>query len=175
MPAEPGHGWSISRSSGCGWFAAERKAWPKWDGVVHSEILPNQWEAKGLAAREWYPKVAAAEKKEREAAERAKEAEERQLAAENAAAKELEARRVAEQHYLDVRRSIASSERACLEASRRVIAQLERERTLRKKAEVNLEAALACAPPQRSSKAAIVTTLPPVEHTIFPAIPRTRR
>jgi hypothetical protein len=122
----------------CGWFARERKAWPKWDGVIHDDVLPNQWEASSLAARQWYPKVAAAEKREKEAIARAQEAEERMYAAEASAAREREARFAAERDYRNIRGAIGSSERACADASRRIASQLERERMLRRKFEAEL-------------------------------------
>ena len=152
----------------CGWFSRERKAWPKWDGTIHKDILPNQWEANSRAAREWYPKVAAAEKKAEAAMAAAAEAEERRKAMEAALDRERLAREAAQKECLEVRWSISSSERACAEASRRTIAQLERERALRKCVEADLAEARRANRPDEwsrtSSPSSVVTAVeqPPI-------------
>merc|ERR1719326_2067581 len=99
----------------CGWFAAERKSWPKWDGVIHEDILPNQWEASNAAAREWLPKVAKAKQEAAEADEAREAAEEARRKAEADAAAERSARLAAEDEEMRVRASIATSERASAE------------------------------------------------------------
>lgn len=121
-------------------FAKERKQWPKWDGVIHNEVLPNQWEASSAAAREWFPKIKAAEKREAEALMAAEEMRRQVLEAEANGRDERAARQAAEEEAARVRASISASERACVEASRKVAALLERERGLRAKLQERLSA-----------------------------------
>ncbi len=147
----------------CGWFAKERKSWPKWDGVIHDDALPNHWEAEKLGARQWYPKVAAAEKREQEALAKAVEAEAKASAAEEARREAEEARREAERGYLEARGLIAETERACLSVSVRVQAQLERERSLRLDLERAYHAQQRAAPALRvESKAATHVEVRPI-------------
>jgi len=102
----------------CGWFSKRRRDWPKWDGVIHEERLPNAWEDSDRAARVWVPKVAEANKRADEADARAHKAE-TQLAAER------EARCKAERNYLAVRQAIHTAEHACATTGARVRTQLE--------------------------------------------------
>ena len=139
----------------CGWFSKERRNWPKWDGVIHDEtVLPSPWDGSDRAAREWFPKVQAAEKKADECRARAKELEALLEAADAKYDLEVKARCRAESEYLQARKQISSTERACLSTSSKVVAQLERERALRRAAELKL-----------GSIVTHCTKLPPLRHT----------
>lgn len=122
----------------CGWFAKNRNAWPKWDGKIHEDILLSAWETDDKAARLWYPKVAAAEKRAKEALEKVVAGEIAAHALQAELSQERAARRSAEQEFLEARKVISSHEIVWLSASARLNSQLQRERMLRK----NLEAAL---------------------------------
>jgi hypothetical protein len=122
----------------CGWFAKERKSWPRWNGVIHTDVVPSPWDGSDRAAREWYPKVKAAEARADDLLERLAAAEERARVAETRCQAEAEARAVAEGDYLRARSQITTSERACASSAAKVLSQLERERALRRTAELRL-------------------------------------
>ena len=119
----------------CGFFSAKRKAWPKWDGQVHNEELATPLEAFDKAAKKYMPRIKQAESRRDEA----EEAEKQARALYEAKVAELEAetlrRRQAEADYLNMRASISTTERTYASAGARVMAQLERERELRRRAE----------------------------------------
>ncbi len=154
----------------CGWFTAERKKWPRWDGVIHEDILASPFEASDIATKRFMPRVKAAEMRQKIAEERANEADERAATSERAREAELERRVQAEQEVTRVRASIASSERACAAASARVLAQFERECSLRRAAEERLaeaespaERRVETAPHTSKSSLSAVRTLARIE------------
>ena len=147
----------------CGWFAKERKQWPRWNGTISTDELPagaTPFERSDRAAREWYPKVAAAEKIAEECRARAADLETELKAAESRLSAECHARQEAEASAMRTRAAITTSELACAASASKLLSQLERERALRRAAEQRARSALA--PLTNSPRA-----LPPIPTPAF--------
>ena len=119
----------------CGFFSAKRKAWPKWNGEIHQDELASPFEAADQAAKKFLPRVKLAERRRSEAEAAAKDAKASLDDKASELVAEVARRRQAELDYLGVRASIAASERSCAIVGARALAQLERERELRRRAE----------------------------------------